>query len=358
MKHDQDSPKLQQKINRRNWLVATIFLLLVILLVPVTIPTRYYVENLGGAKSLKSVITINGKSDRHPGDLMYTAVRVSGPSNLLSLGLAAVNPHATIVDQKTFLNGQTTEENKKMDEYYMVDAQNTAIVTAFKAAGEPVKLHYLGVYVLNIDPDSQFKNKLKVGDTIIKIDHQVVTNSQEFRKYVATKKRGQTVQITVKRNGKTLVEKGQLIKITADRAGVGFVPIDHTKVDTVKNINFDLANVGGPSAGLMFTLELYSILTGKNLTHGHKIAGTGTIEKDGTIGPIGGIDKKIVSADRAGAKFFIAPNDPITKEIKQAKVNYVNNYQEALKTKKRFKLKIKIIPVRNFAEALQALEKL
>lgn len=357
MMNDDNGKRIKQKIYRRNWIIATLFLLIVILLTPVVIPTKYYVENLGGAKSLKDVITINGKNDRHSGSLMYTAVSISGPSNLLNLGLASLNPHATIMDQKTVFNNQTPAENKKLDEYYMLDAQNTAVATAFKAAGEKVKLEYLGVYVLSIDAKSQFKSKLKVGDTIIKVDDLTVKNSQDFRNYLITKKRGQTVKITVKRGGKYLVEKGKLIKINSKRAGIGLVPIDHTKVITNKNVNFDLTNVGGPSAGLMFTLELYSILTGKDLTHGNKIAGTGTIEKDGSVGAIGGIDKKIVSADKAGAKYFIAPDDVITKEIKASNPNYINNYHEALNTKKKFNLKIKIIPVKNFSDALRVLER-
>lgn len=68
----------------------------------------------------------------------------------------------------------------------------------------------------------------------------------------------------------------------------------------------------------MFSLEIYSRFQKNDLTDGKKIAGTGTIDPDGTVGRIGGIDQKVVAADKSGAKVFFAPNDPITDEMKKA----------------------------------------
>ncbi|BDR59385.1 SepM family pheromone-processing serine protease [Xylocopilactobacillus apicola] len=353
-----DSKKEEKRNFWRNLRVAAFIIILVFLLVPIQIPTQYYIEGLGDAKSLKSVITVDGNSDKQEGALMYTDVGIRGPVNLLMLGESLLDPHSTIIDRESVMGDQTSEEYNNLQQYYMQNAENTAISTAFKKAGEKVHTKYLGVYVMSIDPDSQFKNKLKIGDTIIKVDDQKVSTSDNFRSYLDKKKKGQKVTIQVKRNNKSISVTGGLIKLTKHRAGVGIVPIDHTKVVTDKKVNFDMGDVGGPSAGLMFTLELYTILSKKNLRHGEKIAGTGTIEEDGTVGAIGGIDKKIVSADRAGAKYFIAPDDTLSKELKRDNPHYVNNYHTALDAKKKFKLKIKIIPVKTFDDAVKALEKL
>ncbi|BDR57199.1 SepM family pheromone-processing serine protease [Xylocopilactobacillus apis] len=355
---DNDQEISNKKIFRRNFSIAALFLILVVLLVPIQFPTQYYIEGLGDAQSLKSVITIDGKQDQRKGAFYFTDVSLKGPVNLMMLGLASLNPHSTIIDKKTLMSGQTNDEYNNLQEYYMENAQNTAISTAFNKAGEKVETKYLGVYVMSIDADSQFKKKLQVGDTITQVDGQQIHTSAQFRKLLAAKKRGQQVTIQVKRKGKTVKVTGGLVKITKKRAGVGIIPIDHTKVKTDKKVNFDLENVGGPSAGLMFTLELYELLTRKDLRHGQKIAGTGTIENDGSVGPIGGIDKKIVSADKSGAKYFIAPDDPVTKEIKKENPDYVNNYHLALEAKKKFKLKIKIIPVKTFDGAVKALNNL
>lgn len=350
--------KENKKIFHRNFRILTFIIILVVLLIPIRIPTKYYIESLGGANSLKSVITIDGQSDYQSGSFMYTDVGIRGPANLLMLGIAAFDPHSTIYDQESIMGDQTNAEFENLQQYYMEDAENTAISVAFKNAGEKVETKYLGVYVMSIDKKSQFKNKLKIGDTITKVDDHEIKSSEQFRSYVSKKKRGQEVKILVKREGKEIEVSGALVNITKHRAGVGIVPVDHTEVETDKKVAFDMGDVGGPSAGLMFTLELYDLLTGKNLRHGKEIAGTGTIEDDGSVGPIGGIDKKIVSAEKAGAKYFIAPDDPVTAEIKKDDPHYVNNYHLALAAKKKFNLKIKIIPVKTFDEAVKALEDL
>ncbi|MCK9906873.1 hypothetical protein MXD63_43635, partial [Frankia sp. Cpl3] len=95
--------------------------------------------------------------------------------------------------------------------------------------------------------------------------------------------------------------------------------------------------IGGPSAGLMFTLEIYDQLnTELDVTRGYRVAGTGTISADGTVGRIGGINHKIVAADKAGAEIFFAPDDAEGE---------ISNYQEAMATAKRIGTKMRVVPV-------------
>ena len=97
--------------------------------------------------------------------------------------------------------------------------------------------------------------------------------------------------------------------------------------------------IGGPSAGLMFALGIYNALTPGDLTQGYKIAGTGTISTDGRVGPVGGVKYKIAAAEKAGAKVFLAPQD---------------NFEEAQK----YARKLRVVPVRTFKEAVEALRAL
>jgi PDZ domain-containing protein len=97
--------------------------------------------------------------------------------------------------------------------------------------------------------------------------------------------------------------------------------------------------VGGPSAGLMFTLTVYNLLSPVDLTGGHKIAGTGTISPDGAVGPIGGVEQKVAAAEMAGAEYFFAPAD---------------NYADALKAARR----IKVIKVETVEQAVAFLHSL
>ncbi|HJV30720.1 MAG TPA: S16 family serine protease, partial [Bacillales bacterium] len=107
--------------------------------------------------------------------------------------------------------------------------------------------------------------------------------------------------------------------------------------------------IGGPSAGFMFSLEIYNQLTKEDLTKGYQIAGTGTIASDGKVGPIGGIEQKIIAADKAGAEIFFAPNEEGSKH---------SNYRDALKTAKDIGTKMKIVPIDTFDDAIKYLNTL
>ncbi len=149
-----------------------------------------------------------------------------------------------------------------------------------------------------------------------------------------------------------------MIKLPKSRyAGLGITLTDHSKIVTKVPVKIDAGEIGGPSAGLMFTLQIYNQLTKQNLTGGRKISGTGTMDPDGTVGPIGGIDKKVLIASQEGAKVFFAPDDPVTKAILKVEPHYQNNYAIAKAAAKKIGTKMKIVPVKNLDDALDYLAK-
>ena len=93
--------------------------------------------------------------------------------------------------------------------------------------------------------------------------------------------------------------------------------IDRTEVSSDVPIKFSTAGIGGPSAGMMFSLSIYTQIADPTLRNGRIIAGTGSIDRDGNVGDIGGIDKKVVAAAKKGATVFFAPNNPVTEEAKK-----------------------------------------
>ena len=131
---------------------------------------------------------------------------------------------------------------------------------------------------------------------------------------------------------------------------------DHTAIKSDTQVTIDSGSIGGPSAGLMFTLEIYEQLTGKNLRQGKEIAGTGTINSAGEVSRIGGIDKKVASADQAGVEVFFAPDDEISKEMKKEYPELQSNYEEAKKAAKELNSSMKIVPVKTVQDALDYLE--
>jgi Predicted secreted protein containing a PDZ domain len=160
------------------------------------------------------------------------------------------------------------------------------------------------------------------------------------------------------RDDKQKSASGKLVKLPSlKRYGLGITLTDNTEAVGNPPTKINAGNIGGPSAGLMFTLQVYSQVANKNLKAGRTIAGTGTIDPDGTVGPIGGIEKKVYAASEEGATIFLAPDDPVTKEIKKYDPHYVNNYHLALRAAKKLHTKMKIVPVKSLNDAINYLEK-
>ena len=117
-----------------------------------------------------------------------------------------------------------------------------------------------------------------------------------------------------------------------------------------------LTGESGPSAGLMFSLAIYTQIADTGLRNGRIVAGTGTIDRDGNVGDIGGIDKKVVAASRQGANIFFAPDNPVTEEAKKADPNAKSNYETALEAAKTIKTEMKIVPVKTLQDAIDYLK--
>ena len=132
--------------------------------------------------------------------------------------------------------------------------------------------------------------------------------------------------------------------------------IDRTEVTSDVPIRFSTAGIGGPSAGLMFSLAIYTQIADPGLRNGRIVAGTGTIDRDGNVGDIGGIDKKVVASAREGAAIFFAPDNPVSEEEQKAHPDAKNNYQTALEAAKTIKTDMKIVPVKTLQDAIDYLK--
>lgn len=190
-----------------------------------------------------------------------------------------------------------------------------------------------------------------------KVDGLSFKSAEEFMEYVKGQEVGQVVTITFIHNGKEEEASGKLIELSTDKKpGIGITLTDHTEIATDTEVAINSGSIGGPSAGLMFTLEIYEQLTHQNIRKGEKIAGTGTINRAGEVGRIGGIDKKVASADEAGMNIFFAPDDTISEEVKKENPDIKTNYEEAKAAAKKLNTSMKIVPVKTVQDALEYLE--
>jgi Lon-like protease len=193
--------------------------------------------------------------------------------------------------------------------------------------------------------------KLLPGDRIIKIDDRTFSSSAAFIDYVNEKQVGDAIKLSIERNDSP---KEVTISVAPypqypSKKGVGIELVEDKEIIVKPEVKVNTDEIGGPSAGLMFSLEIYNQLTKEDLTRGYDIAGTGTITADGIVGPIGGIEQKIVAADKVGAEIFFAPNENGEEN---------SNYIAAVKTAKDIKTKMKIVPIDTFDEAVEYLVKL
>lgn len=333
-------------------------LLILLILLFLFLPLPYYVEGPGSADDLNQFVRVDNKKDTAKGNYMLVTVGVQGPVTPVRYLLAKTQPFYDVVSKQELMGNETGSTYEKIQNYYMQSSINDAIETAYKAADKKVTREYLGIYVWSIMNNSNFKGVLKVGDTVTEIDGHKFDSSKKFINYVKSKPVGTKVTITYQHKGKTKQATRKLVKLAGTkRAGLGITLTDHTKVKTDIPVSINAGSIGGPSAGTMFALEIYSQLTNtENLRHGKNIAGTGTISDQGEVGQIGGIDKKVVAANRKHATVFFAPDQPATKAIKKIDPNYVNNYTEAKQTAKRLHTKMKIVPIKKFDDVLNYLK--
>ncbi|WP_251546973.1 SepM family pheromone-processing serine protease [Limosilactobacillus caecicola] len=318
-------------------------------------PLNQYIESPGTADDLRSYVTIKGHPDKQKGSFMITSVYLQ-QARPVTYVWAKLTPNTSIESASEVTGGQSGKTFDRVQNFYMQSAINQAITVAFKAAHRTVKTDYLGIYVLQVQNNSKFKGIIKVGDTITKVNGHHFNTAQGYQKYIGKQKVGSPLTVTYIHNGKQKTVTKPLVKITSSRAGIGIILTDNTKVHTNPTVKVNPGQLGGPSGGLMFALQIYQQITGQDLRHGKKIAGTGTISADGTVGEIGGIDKKVVAAHRAGAKIFFAPYVKPTKQLLKYEEGHQTNYQMAKATAKKYAPGMKVVPVKTFKDAVKYLQ--
>ncbi|MBA1434321.1 SepM family pheromone-processing serine protease, partial [Bombilactobacillus bombi] len=245
------------------------------------LPLPYFIEAPGTAQPTADTITVDHQHDQRSGKFLFTTVELSSATPL-SMIRAAVDPFREIDSRQEVMGGDNTKEYLQMQNYFMENASNNAIEAAFKKAQRPYQKKYLGIYVMSILKHSHFKNHLQVGDVVSEIDGHRFLSSQSFINYVKSQKVNQHVNVKYQRHQHTYQTRQRLMAMNKKKKpGLGISLVDHVQVHTQPNVKINAGDIGGPSAGLMFSLQIYTQLTHQNLTKGRIIAGTGTISPHG-----------------------------------------------------------------------------
>ncbi len=341
-------------------MLASTLMLIALLCAGVFIPVPYAEMSPGptvntlGEHDGEPVLQIAGrKTYPTDGHLNMTTVRVTSADYRMNLVEAVygwlahdtkVVPHDTL-----YPDGKTEEESTQENAEEFSQSQESAKVAALKELDVPVKSW---VIVSTVVKDAPAEGKLHAGDVIKAVDGEPVKEPSDVADLVTEHRPGEDVVFTIvpakeqaaaEKEKRTAVktEKVTVTTRASDDAGekravVGIsAGTDHTFPFTV---DIKLADVGGPSAGLMFALGIYDKLTPGSITGGSFVAGTGTIDDEGKVGPIGGIEMKTVGARDKGAEYFLTPADNCAAAAKDTpdgltlvKVGTIDDALDALK---------------------------
>lgn len=297
------------------WTLLSVAFGLVVLLG--VVPSPYVIEQPGPV--FDTLATTEADGEEQPligipdartfdttGELNLLTVSVVGnPENLphwLDVATAWLDPSKAVVPvESVYPPSVSTEDRNEENRILMVNSQRDAVAAALTELGYEIPRTLSVERVLE---DSPALDVLEAGDRITSIDGQPVIDLADLREKIGEAGAGTPVELGLLRDGTTMT-----LAVTPeaqdDAAVIGvLIATDYT---FPFDVTIQLDDVGGPSAGMMFALGIIEKLGPEALTGGESFAGTGTIDAQGVVGPIGGIRQKLYGAERAGADYFLAP---------------------------------------------------
>ena len=302
-------------------------------------PSDDYIFLPDRARAVAPLVEIQGrKHERGPGGIYLVDVLVRRAS-LLERLVPGIRSGSTLVPKSAILPpGVSQSQEEQADAQAMTRSQDIGAAVALRKLGYPVRTLRIGVLIDAVEDGTPAVGKLRPGDVITGVNGRRVRSPEELRRRLAGVRPGQTVLLTV-RGGQKL--RNERIRTIADpqhprRPFIGIViePAATTKLPL--RVKIDTGNIGGPSAGLAFALDVMEEL-GRNVDRGYKVAATGEIALDGTVLPVGGVKQKAIAARNSHMDVMLAPAG------------------ENAATARRYAGGVKVFAVRNFGEALREL---
>ena len=316
------------------------FLSLLIFFIVMTYDVPYMIETGGGTIDLDDRIQIvDSYQSKGSFNLSYVSSLDAKVSTYL---LSHIVKNWELIPMKnvSYSENETFEDVLLRDKIYLNNANENAIRVAYKQAGKSftVTKTYVSVFYI----DKMADTTLKVGDTIISCNGNDFNSADDLKKIIQEANYGDIITFKVIRSGEKIEATGKIQELENTKVvGISLMEKDEYITDPEIKLSFKDSEAG-PSGGFTLALAIYNKLVEEDITHGLKIVGTGTISKDGNIGEIGGVEYKLKGAATAKADIFLVPSG--------------DNYQDALKYKEEHKLKIDIIEVHNFNEAIEILK--
>ena len=294
------------------WVVIGVFMLMIGLTVAawnVTLP--YFAMSPGPLYDVTDFVVLgDGEVDPPVGDF-YMLTVVLQEVNVFEYALGSLDPAIDLVERNRIRPDDVSrEEQREINLNSMNESKTTAKFVAFDRLGYEVTLTGEGVFVASVLDGVPAAEVLQQGDVIVAVEGVEVALAPDGVAEITSYEIGEIITLSVLRDDDRIDVDVLLIEHTdfEDRPMVGFLAETHNAEFAFPvDVDIDSQNIGGPSAGLMYTLAVMDVLSEEDLTHGWRIAGTGTISSDGSVGAIGGIKQKVVAAQEAGAQYVFVP---------------------------------------------------
>jgi Lon-like protease len=299
-------------------------------------PTDSYIFLPNEAHPVAPLVEVKGGKDPKDGGIYFVDVLVR-KATLLERVWPGSREGATVVPaDQVKPPGVSDSERRREELQEMKMSQQVAAAVALRSLGYKVVATPIGARIEFADPEAPAGGKLNPGDVVTTVDGKTIHGPSGLRAAIAAAGTSRDLRLTVKRGSKTLEATMRPERGPDGRAVIGVIVSQAASIKLPFAVKIDTGNVGGPSAGLAFALDVLEEM-GKDVDHGNKVAVTGAIELDGRVGEIGGVKQKTIGVERAGIKVFLVPAGDNAREARK----YARN--------------VRIIPVRTFQQALREL---
>lgn len=325
-----------KKILKNNYKSLILF---IVLLLTCTIEFPYYIEAPGGIIKVDDRVKIeNSYENSGSFNLAYVSeIKATIPTLLYSF----VNKNWDVLKKEEVIyDNETMKEADYRDKLLLEEAKNNAVIVAYTNANKKIELSNEHIFIIYVDEKAD--TNLRIGDEIIEVDGIKITSKKQLDEIMLEKNNNEKIKVIAKRNNKEVECYGTLREENNKKIiGLGVTKTSDIKTTPKIELEFKKSE-SGPSGGLVLALSIYNSLVSEDITQGRKIVGTGTIDVNGNVGSIGGVEYKIKGAVKEKADIFLVPAG--------------ENYEEAKKVIKENNYKIKLIPVTTFNDALEKLK--
>jgi PDZ domain-containing protein len=331
-------------VSRLWWLTGPLLVVLVFATVFVLArPVPYVALMPGSARSVEPLVTVSRidggprpQVEKPDDDLFFVTVRVRRPSGLEAL-YRLLRDANEVVPEDYLTGGQSQEENRRFNLQLMTDSKDKATKVALERSGYEVKVKATGAVVVDTGPDYPVSKVVRPGDTIVEANGTPIATTADLVGVIAAAEPGDEIALTVEPFGAADARKVSA-KLVANpetgKAQLGVSLENRPSYEFPLQVDIDSGEVGGPSAGLAFTLAIIDRLTPGDLTGDTNVAVTGTINLDASVGPVGGVVQKTEAAISEGAKLFLVPADEFAGATEAARgrieVRQVTTLEEAI----------------------------